>query len=178
MTHYLRHTFIDPRLHTGASKIDGTGIFTRAPVRAGETVMIWGGVPIPRNNFDETKYRFTTVVPIDDLTYLGLPVEDAHESMDEYLNHSCDSNCWMNDEVTIVARRDIAAGEEITLDACLWDSDTEYAYLHDDARCTCGSAPCRIKLTPKDWMKPEVQARYAGHFSPYIQAKIDALTRR
>ena len=177
MKRYLRYGFFDSRLHTGPSGIDGTGIFTQAPIRHGETVMIWGGIPILKKDFDETKYRFSSVVPIDDLTYLGLPVEDTHESIDEYLNHSCDSNTWMNDDVTIVARRDIQKGEEITLDACLSDCDTEYAYLVAGT-CACGSEHCRAVLTSKDWMDPQVQKRYQGHFLPYIQEKIDNLRSR
>jgi SET domain-containing protein len=50
--------------------------------------------------------------------------EDAHlverpevaEGCCGSLNHSCDSNLWMSEEATVVTRRDIAAGEELTLD--------------------------------------------------------------
>ena len=48
--------------------------------------------------------------------FIALPNSDPHISLDEYLNHSCDANAWLEDEVTLTARRDIAAGEEITLD--------------------------------------------------------------
>ncbi len=41
------------------------------------------------------------------------------------LNHSCDSNLWMADEATVVARRDIAAGEELTLDYALHPASPE-----------------------------------------------------
>lgn len=34
-------------------------------------------------------------------------------------NHSCDSNLWMRDAFTVCARRDIAEGEELTLDEAL-----------------------------------------------------------
>jgi len=34
-------------------------------------------------------------------------------------NHSCDSNLWMRDPFTLEARRDIAPGEEITVDYAL-----------------------------------------------------------
>lgn len=174
MKRYLEHSFLDSRLYTAKSKINGTGIFTNAPIKKDEIVMIWGGVPIPKKNFDDTKYRFMSVVPIDDHTYLGLPIEDTTESIDEYLNHSCDSNTWMKDNVTVIARRNIKKGEEITLDSCLWDNDQEYEYL-EEGFCACKSIYCRKKLTPKDWMISDVQERYSGHFSPYIQKKIDTL---
>ena len=34
------------------------------------------------------------------------------------MNHSCDSNTWMEDEATLVARRDIESGEEAHCGLC------------------------------------------------------------
>ena len=56
-----------------------------------------------------------------------------------YINHSCDPNAFMmnlHGHILFFARRDIRAGEEITV-----DYETT---LHDDhKRCTCGAATCR-----------------------------------
>jgi uncharacterized protein len=171
---YLRNTWLHPALKIGASKIHGKGIFTTAPIKIGETVMIWGGVVIAKKDLDESKHRIMTVVPIDDERYLGLPIEDQMESHDEFLNHSCDPNTWLIDEVTVVARRDIAVGEEITLDSATWDAETDWSYA-EDGKCSCGSKVCRMTLSPNDWMNTEIQQKYRGHFSPYIQKKIDTL---
>ena len=40
-----------------------------------------------------------------------------------YTNHSCDPNVWMQDEVTLAARRDIAIGEELTIDYAMIEGD-------------------------------------------------------
>lgn len=40
--------------------------------------------------------------------------------MDYFVNHSCDPVVWMRDDVTVVARRAIASGEEITGDYAVW----------------------------------------------------------
>ena len=37
---------------------------------------------------------------------------------------------------------------------------------------------CRHHVTGDDWQLPELQTRYAGHFSPYIQRRIDEALRR
>ena len=178
-TKYLPHTWVDPRLYVGISSINGQGIFASSDIREGEKVMVWGGVVIKRNEYENTweKYRPQTVVQINEEEYLGLPVGEEEVSMDEYLNHSCDPNLWLIDEVTLVARRNIASGEELTLDSATWNDDTDEEYS-DDSVCTCGSEVCRIKLTPHDWKIPVLQKKYAGHFSPYLEKRIRRPGRR
>ncbi len=77
------------------------------------------------------------------------------------LNHSCDANLWMADEVTLVARTDIAAGEELTVDYALF---TTGPVSWIDGPCRCGSPRCRTVPSGDDWMLTEVQQRYRGHF--------------
>ena len=49
----------------------------------------------------------------------------------------------------------------------------EDEYVWDQDHCTCGAGACRKTLTHEDWQRDDVQARYRGHFHPYIQAMID-----
>ncbi len=83
-----------------------------------------------------------------------------------YTNHSCDPNLGLSGAVTFVARRAIAAGEELTHDWCMTDDD------ESATSCRCGAQGCRKILTGKDWQQPELQQRYAGYFSPYLARKI------
>ena len=57
-----------------------------------------------------------------------------------YINHSCDPNAYMRvapgEKVVIFARRDIAPGEEITID---------YRDPNHPAECHCGADNCRSK---------------------------------
>lgn len=177
MKKYLERTWVDKRLRVGKSSIDGKGVFITADIKKGEKIMIWGGTIIPKNEYDDNKYRPQTIVPIDDNTYLGLPIKDTSQSADEFINHSCDPNTWLIDEVTMVARRDINKGEEITLDMATWDADLEWEYA-DEGNCRCGKSICRKKLTPQDWMRKDIQRRYHGHFSPYIEKKIQKLRNK
>ena len=63
---------------------------------------------------------------------------------------------------------DLAAGEELTHD---WATTDDLDY---EVTCNCGAANCRGTITGKDWMKPELQRKYAGWFSWFLQRKIDA----
>lgn len=174
---YLKHTWAHPALYVKKSSIDKKGVFTAKPIRKGEKVMIFGGILINKNDLDENKFRMLSLFPIDDDYFLGLASDDNFDGVDEYLNHSCDGNIWLTDEVTVTARRDIKAGEEITLDCATWDTDPAWTYS-DDGKCYCGSIKCRKMISPDDWMKKDLQEKYKGHFAPYIQKKIDKLKNR
>jgi hypothetical protein len=43
---------------------------------------------------------------------------------------------------------------------------------YDEFECQCGASNCRRTITGKDWMNPELQQRYFGFFSPYLQRRI------
>ncbi|MGD8319805.1 MAG: SET domain-containing protein-lysine N-methyltransferase [Gemmatimonadota bacterium] len=80
------------------------------------------------------------------------------------VNHSCDPSAWL-DGLDVVARRDIAAGEEITL---------EYATFYDENMpsftCCCGAAACRGTIRGDDYLLPFVAA-FDGHLSDHIRRK-------
>src|ERR1700742_2804761 len=165
MKTYLTRTWVSPKLVHGESQIHYAGVFAAQPVAKGERLMEFGGTLISREEAEEGPWRVRSIWSVAPDLYLALPESDLEPSLDENLNHSCDANAWLEGDVLLVARRDIAAGEEITLDQATWNfEETEYTVDAED--CTCGSPLCRVRLTETDWLKPEVQARYDGHFHP------------
>lgn len=79
------------------------------------------------------------------------------------MNHSCEPNLWWTDVLTLSARRDIAADEELTCDYSSYLTDPGFVL-----RCHCGSSRCRQMVTGDDWRIPELQAAYAGHWGPAV----------
>jgi uncharacterized protein len=150
------------------SPIHGHGLFAIAPIAKDEVVMVKGGHIINREQLAEiTSVLGPVEIQIgDDLFIAPVKAEEREGSM-LYSNHSCDANLGLRGEVTFVALRDIAAGEELTHDWCMTDDDDD-----DSTACSCGSATCRRTLTGKDWQRPELQKRYAGYFSAYLAEKI------
>ena len=71
----------------------------------------------------------------------------------------------MVDEVTLAARRPIAAGEELTIDYALFELDRTWTARW---RCRCASALCRGSITGRDYERPELRERYARHFHPMV----------
>jgi len=153
-------------------------MFARAPIAQGEVVTIWGGTLLldeadlagQREKWIAEGYVWATV---GEGLYLAQRLEPGEEDLTDCINHSCDPNVWMQDEVTLVARRDIPVGEELTIDYCLFEGDEDYV---PPWTCRCGTALCRGRFTGRDWWRADLQGRYGGHFSPFINARIEGLT--
>jgi putative acetyltransferase len=172
MRSYLPRSWVSPKLAAGKSAIHGVGVIASVPISKGERLMEFGGLQIDGKAAASGDYRARSVWLAAQGLYLALPKSDPIPSIDENLNHCCDANAWLTDEVTLSARRDIEPGEEITLDQGTWNFD-EDEYVWDQPHCTCGSAHCRKRLTHNDWQREDVQARYRGHFHPFLQPMID-----
>jgi hypothetical protein len=67
-----------------------------------------------------------------------------------------------------MAWRDIEANEEITTDFVIFQSFPKYLL----EPCNCGSSNCRGRMTGNDWKLPELQERYRGYFTAYIERLI------
>ena len=170
---YLEQSWISPKLYTAPSSIQGTGVFTRQPIKVEEIVIVWGGQLFTQTDIDKGRVRQQTMVAIDEGLYLAEPY-DADLFIDDYMNHSCDPNVFMKDEVTLIARRSIEAGEELTLDYATWLNDPSYVL---NTECNCRTPNCRKIMTGNDWKRPDVQKAYRGHFSPFINHRIESLNK-
>ncbi len=65
--------------------------------------------------------------------------------------------------------RRILPGEEMPFDYATTDSSSFLEF-----ECACVKEPCRNRVSADDWQRPDVQALSQGHFSPYLQRRIDA----
>jgi SET domain-containing protein len=126
-----------PSLVVGRSGINGKGCFAAAPFPARRKVGELLGERITREEAARrvAKGGKVRICDIDDDWSI-----DASRGGDAtaYINHSCDPNCFsrvQNGRMLFFARRDIAPGEELTLDYT--------PSQHPGRRCTCGAANCR-----------------------------------
>jgi len=145
----------------------GQGVFAVEPVDAGEVVAVWGGRIVPAeiaSALPPQTRRY--VVQVEDDQYLA-PLDRIDPA--ELINHCCQPNCGLQGQITLVALRRIQPGEEITFDYGTTDSSTFLEF-----ECACVKNPCRNHVRADDWRRPDVQAGSQGHFSPYLQRRIDA----
>ncbi len=146
-------------------------MFARRAIDKGERVVIWGGTVFTEEEIREGKARKHSVAEIGEGLYLAAGRGEP-ESPDNFMNHSCEPNVWMDDEVTLVAMRDITAGEELTADYAMWSTDPNWTLPNS---CGCGSRLCRRTVTGNDWKLRDLQERYRRHFSPFINDRINLL---
>jgi hypothetical protein len=165
--HMIPLSYRSPKTEVRVSSIHGKGLFATAPIAKDEIVAVKGGHILTREQWKEI---MTTVgsaeIQIDDDLFIAPVTPEEREASMLYSNHSCDASLGMRGEITFVAMRDIASGEELTHDWATTDND-DYSM-----ECSCGAGACRKTLAGKDWQRPELQQRYRGYFSPYLAKKI------
>jgi uncharacterized protein len=144
------------------------GLFATMDIAKDEIVAVKGGHIVDRKTLREriTPRLGPEEIQIGQDLFIAPVTDEERELSMLYSNHSCNPNLGVRGEITFVAMRDIRVGEELTHDWATTDDD-EYS-----VECECGAANCRKILTGKDWQKPELQKRYAGHFSAYLADKI------
>jgi SET domain-containing protein len=107
-------------------------------------------------------------IQIADDLFIGPRELDEREGAMIFSNHSCEPNIGVQGQIVFVALRQILPGEELTHDWATTDDD-EYTL-----ECRCGAPTCRRILTGKDWKRQDLQRKYRGLFSWYIERLIDA----
>jgi len=134
-----------------SSAIHAAGCYATTAIRKGERVAEYDGPRLTKEEADSC-YEESPI------TYLfglgdGSMVIDGH-CMAMFINHSCDPNCETHEEdgrVWIMAIKNIALGDEITYDYCLYDGG------NDEALCNCGARRCRGTM----YSREEVRRRKA-----------------
>lgn len=160
------HRWINPKANSYESPIEGLGVICKKLISKGEIVCVYGGVAIPKRDIEA--YR-------KNMGHAGIQVNDSFflcpTSRDELkktgiFNHSCSPNCGFRDTITLIALRDIKAGEELTFDYAFCES------AHMNFTCNCKTKHCRKTITDQDWKNKDLQKKYVQYFSPYLQNKI------
>lgn len=143
------------------------GLFAREFIAKGELLAVFGGKVVTYEELREVPYeiRRLSLQVAEDFYLLSITETEA-----DWVNHSCTPNAGLNGQIMLVAMRDIQRGEEITFDYAMSDG-TPY----DEFDCMCGSLDCRGYVSGNDWRLPELQRRYQGHFSPYLQTRINRM---
>ena len=150
------------------SATEGRGLFAKDRIREGEIVSVRGGHILSRQMEKKIKKPDG---------YWGYPIADEFvlapfstqevEDVMMFLNHSCEPNIGILGQIVFVAMRNIDSGEELTIDYAMFGANKE------PMRCNCRAANCRGLIADSDWKIKELQVKYRGYFSSYIQLKIN-----
>ena len=162
------------------SKIHGSGVYAAKPISKGTRVIEYIGELISKKEADRRAHRQMARAEQNGDAAVYIFTLNKRWDIDgsvpwntaRLINHSCEPNCeaWVEGRrIFLYALRDIEKGEELTFDYTMTDDEPDI-----EMPCACGSADCRCLVTGRDWQCTDLQERYRGYFSTYLQRKIDA----
>jgi|NOAtaT_7_FD_contig_21_1575551_length_787_multi_6_in_0_out_0_1 SET domain-containing protein len=175
---------LHPSVQVQESSLGGYGLFAIADIPQG--TILWSD-----ESSTDVPVRIADVLALEDpikqrnIVHYGYQVSTEHvcgawspeaakDDVANFMNHSCDPNCWFEDDTTMSARRNIKRGEEITYDYATSETYEWPSNLKKPLDpCLCGTALCRGKMTPHDWKLVELRKRYGRHWMKYILELFD-----
>lgn len=162
-------TYRSPKTVVRPSPIQGRGLFARAPIARGEIVAIKGGYIFDAATRSEVEPRLGPAeIPVAEGFFIGPLAEPEKDGGMIWSNHSCDPNIGVQGQIVFVAMREIQPGEELTHDWATTDDDTY------EMKCHCGADGCRGVITGRDWRRRDLQQKYRGYMSWYLQRRIES----
>lgn len=148
----------------------GKAVFARDVIEPGELIAVWSGRLVTAQELDELPPDIRRhTVQVEEGLYLASLNPDEPP---DFINHNCEPNAGLDGQIAIVAMQRIQPGEEVTIDYAMCDGSA-----YDEFDCECGASACRGRVSRDDWRNPTLWERYAGHFSPYLQRRIEVLRR-
>ena len=152
------------------SSIEGRALFAREPIFKDEIVVVKGGYVMSRAQRDEVEGHLGPAeIQVTEDLFIGPATQTERERGMMHLSHSCEPNLGVQGQIVFVALGDIATEEELTFDYAMTD-DEPY-----EMECNCCAPTHRKVISGRDWMKREVQRKYDGYFSWFIQRRLDVL---
>ena len=164
-------SWVTPKAVKGVdSDIAGRDVKAREPIASGEVVAVKGGHIVNSSKVANLPEAIrNSAFQIADDHFLAARSCEEYEGVMMLVNHSCDPNIGMGGNVLLVSMVDIPAGKELTIDYALFLGDPDIVL---DCRCRCRSERCRGTIRGTDWIRKELQDRYRGWFSWWLQQKI------
>ena len=163
----------DPRVYVKSLQSNQLGLFSLGPILKGEVVLVFAGKVVGLEELSalSDRDRVLSLQVHESLWQVPIYHSKVREPGD-YINHSCEANCGMQDSTTLVAIEDIPANSEITLDYGTVNSGAIGEEASDNFDCRCGKECCRGRVSSQDWRLKEVQTRYWPHFPPFMRQLI------
>jgi SET domain-containing protein len=145
------------------------GLFTRDVINKGQVVISFSGRVVSFQQSNAKSLQLSSELFLR-----------SNGEIDEYINHSCEPNCTVSFHGEflpyLVAAREIAAGEEITLNynCTEWDLLEQERVFQEDCAfaCLCNSRTCLGEVRGFKYLSLHQQIRLSPHLSPFLRLKM------
>lgn len=130
----------------------GFGVFAKVTIPANEPILEFTGTIVPKDK---------TI--LDPATYLqigGNRVMGPSGAIDDYINHSCDPNCFVHivgNRAILYSLYVITAGTQLTFDYSTSSTDTLQQW---SMTCNCNSYKCRSVISGFQYLSDERKKEY------------------
>ncbi|TGK09020.1 S-adenosylmethionine decarboxylase [Leptospira fletcheri] len=146
-----RFSYLRNSIELSQTNAGETFLLTREAIPAGGVVAVWGGKAVHKNELAGLSGLATPHRVHEDF-YLVSPLHDDGVDSVHYIRQSAEPNCGFQGDITLVALRDIAVGEEITYHPAMKNPELAWARTEE---------------------AEIVRKRFNGNFPSYIQSKIE-----
>ncbi|EQA64078.1 S-adenosylmethionine decarboxylase [Leptospira alexanderi] len=147
-----RFSYLRNSLEIQTTDSGETYLFTREPIPVGEVVAVWGGKAVHKSELAGLS-GLATPHRVNRDFYLVSPLHDDGIDSIHLIRQKEDANCGYQGDITLVALRDIAVGEEISFHPAMNSPELALSQgKNADA----------------------FRTRFHRHFPTYIQSQIDA----
>jgi uncharacterized protein len=146
-----------------SSSIHAAGCYTTRAIKKGARVCEYDGPKFTKEEADE-RYKDRYITYLFACGESGMVIDGFGSAM--FINHCCEPNCETEEiegRIYVCAVRDIAAGEELTYEYHLHDSDDA------EGDCYCGAPKCKGTMFSDDEVKR--RARKAKRDAAKAKAK-------
>jgi SET domain-containing protein len=147
------------KLRLGETGNTGFGLFATEPLPRDETIFVVEG-EVVKDEYDDRYAIGANWLSVGDRTWL----DPSKENPWTFVNHSCRPNGGLAGPVTVVAMRDIAAEEELTIDYSTTEADPHWTMA-----CRCGTPDCRRTIGSIHTLSRELFERYAPFIPPFLR---------
>ncbi len=149
----MKHFYI------ATSKINGMGIIAGEDIKKGEVIRkITGKVMLLSVKSKEDSLSYPNWIGIGK----GRWIDPDHPH--QFLNHSCNPTAGMNDNLELVALRDIKEGEEICTDYSIIEGDDLW-----EMPCSCGADNCRQLIRSVKYLPEKTFKEYLPYVPKYFK---------
>jgi SET domain-containing protein len=118
-------SWMNPKLEVRDTEKYGKGVFAKADIKKGDTLVIFGGYIVPfKKESDDSGIQITDNFVLTSLN---------HTEPTDYINHSCEPNLGIKGQNFLVALRNIKKNEQIAFDyaMCLFSKNKKDYYSFD-----------------------------------------------
>lgn len=137
-------------------------LVTKTKLKKGTVLFVFSGKYLHKEQIENFRYP----LQINENVFLESPHD--HEN---YINHSCKPNCFINfSTMELITLKTVKPEEEITFDYCA----TEYDLIEQkgDFTCNCGYKSCRKQISGFKYLSKKQKNKLKPYLSPFLLYKL------